>query len=194
MLTQVWVKHSQLLPKTTSKVYLTTVSEHGFADNTNFYFVNTVSPKILEIQDPTATAPDGRPYVDEDPTSNTAVTVDRTKTFNYNYECTYTKRFNEADVDYTANTIRIPNHNLQNHYCLLYYPNPGNRPLGGLRRMQVYYVERVDGDTIKLHESQLPKPRCYRFSDAYPASSYPHDGTLTFGDHNFGLAYNIRRE
>ena len=58
--------------KTTSKVYLTTVSEHGFADNTNFYFVNTVSPKILEIQDPTATAPDGRPYVDEDPTSNTA--------------------------------------------------------------------------------------------------------------------------
>ena len=42
--------------QSTSKVYLTTVSEHGFADNTNFYFVNTVSPKILEIQDPTATA------------------------------------------------------------------------------------------------------------------------------------------
>ena len=180
--------------KTTSKVYLTTVSEHGFADNTNFYFVNTVSPKILEIQDPTATAPDGRPYVDEDPTSNTAVTVDRTKTFNYNYECTYTKRFGEADVDYTANTIRIPNHNLQNHYCLLYYPNPGNRPLGGLRRMQVYYVERVDGDTIKLHESQRLNRGVISLSDAYPASSYPHDGTWTFGDHNFGLVYNIRRE
>ena len=49
---------------TNSKVYLTTVSEHGFADNTNFYFVNTVSPKILEVQDPSATAPDARPYID----------------------------------------------------------------------------------------------------------------------------------
>ncbi len=183
-----------IVTKSTSKVYLTTVSEHGFADNTNFYFVNTVSPKILEIQDPTATAPDGRPYTDEDPTSNTAVLVDRTKTFNYNYECTYTKRFGEDDVDYTNDTIRITNHQLQNHYCLLYYPNPGNRPLGGLRRMQVYYVERVDADTIKLHQSQRLNQGVINLSDAYPAASYPHDGTWTFGDHNFGLVYNIRRE
>ena len=180
--------------KTTSKVYLTTVSEHGFADNTNFYFVNTVSPKILEIQDPTATAPDGAPYVDNRATSNTAVTVDREKTFVFNYECTYTKRFGEDDVNYTDNTIRIPNHNLQNYYALLYYPNPGNRPLGGLRRMQVYYVERVDGDTIKLHQSQRLNQGAINLSDAYPASTNPHDGTWTFGDHNFGLVYNIRRE
>ena len=180
--------------KTTSKVYLTTVSEHGFADNTNFYFVNTVSPKILEIQDPTATAPDGAPYVDNRATSNTAVLVDREKTFVFNYECTYTKRFGEDDVNYTDNTIRIPNHNLQNYYALLYYPNPGNRPLGGLRRMQVYYVERVDGDTIKLHQSQRLNQGALNLSDAYPASTNPHDGTWTFGDHNLGLVYNIRRE
>ena len=179
--------------KTTSKVYLTTVSEHGFADNTNFYFVNTVSPKILEIQDPTATAPDGRPFVDEDSTLTVNRQVDRTQTFNFNYECTYTVRFNEADVDYSANTIKLNGHNLQNHYALLYYPNPGNRPLGGLRRMQVYYVEKVDDDNIKLHQSQRLN-NLINLSDAYPAASYPHDGTWTFGAHNFGLVYNIRRE
>ena len=49
---------------TQSKVLLTTASEHGFADNTNFYFVNTVSPKILDVVDPTAVAPDGNDFVD----------------------------------------------------------------------------------------------------------------------------------
>ena len=180
--------------KTTSKVYLTTVSEHGFADNTNFYFVNTVSPKILNIEDPTATASDGRPFIDVSANINQNATVERDKTFVFNYECTYTKRFNEADVDYNANTIRITGHGLRNHYALLYYPNPGNRPLGGLRRMQVYYVERVDDDTIKLHQSQRLNYGAINLSDAYPAASYPHDGTWTFGAHNFGLVYNIRRE
>ena len=180
--------------KTTSKVYLTTVSEHGFADNTNFYFVNTVSPKILNIEDPTATAEDGRPFADIDQNVNQVAQVERDKTFVYNYECTYTKRFNEADVDYSANTIRITSHGYYNHYALLYYPNPGNRPLGGLRRMQVYYVEVVDNDTIKLHQSQRLNYGAINLSDAYPAASYPHDGTWTFGAHNFGLVYNIRRE
>ena len=180
--------------KTTSKVYLTTVSEHGFADNTNFYFVNTVSPKILNIEDPTATAPDGRPFTDIDQNVVQNALVERDKTFPFNYECTYTKRFNEADVDYTADTIRITNHGYYNHYALLYYPNPGNRPLGGLRRMQVYYVEVVDNDTIKLHQSQRLNYGAINLSDNYPAGSYPHDGTWTFGAHNFGLVYNIRRE
>ena len=180
--------------KTTSKVYLTTVSEHGFADNTNFYFVNTVSPKILNIEDPTATAPDGRPFTDIDQNVVQNALVERDKTFVFNYECTYTKRFNEADVDYSENTIRITNHGYYNHYALLYYPNPGNRPLGGLRRMQVYYVEVVDNDTIKLHQSQRLNYGAINLSDAYPAASYPHDGTWTFGAHNFGLVYNIRRE
>ena len=55
---------------TNTKVLLTTRSEHGFADNTNFYFVNTVSPKILEVPDSTATAPDGRPFIDPDEQAN----------------------------------------------------------------------------------------------------------------------------
>ena len=129
--------------KTTSKVYLTTVSEHGFADNTNFYFVNTVSPKILEIQDPTAIAPDGRPFVDDEATLTVNRQVDRTQTFNFNYECTYTLRFGESDVDYGNNSIKLTNHQLENHYALLYYPNPGNRPLGGLQECKFTMLKRL---------------------------------------------------
>ena len=182
-----------IVTKTTSKVYLTTVSEHGFADNTNFYFVNTVSPKILEIADPTATAPDGRPFADEESTITVNRQVDRTQTFTFNYECTYTLRFGESDVDYGNNSIKLTNHQLENHYALLYYPNVGNRPLGGMQRMQVYYVEKVDDNNIKLHQSQRLNNQI-NLSDAYPSGSYPHDGTWTFGNHNFGLVYNIRRE
>ena len=60
--------------------------------------------------------------------------------------------------------------------------------------MQVYYVERVDADTIKLHQSQRLNYGAINLQDNYPAGSNPHDGTWTFGDHNFGLVYNIRRE
>ena len=181
---------------TTSKVYLTTVSEHGFQDNTNFYFVNTVSPKILEVADPTAIAPDGKTYVDIDATETVAPDIDEGKTVPYNWECTYVLRFSEEDVDYSANTINLPAHRLQNHYAMLYYPNPGNRPLGGLKRMQVYYVQRIDDDTIKLYESQrINSPSGgINLSDAYPAGSHPYDGTWTYGQHNLGLVYNIYRE
>ena len=59
--------------------------------------------------------------------------------------------------------------------------------------MQVYYIEKVDDNNIKLHQSQRLN-NLINLSDAYPSGSYPHDGTWTFGNHNFGLVYNIRRE
>ena len=180
--------------KTTSKVYLTTASEHGFEDNTNFYFVNTVSPKVLELQDPTATAPDGKPYVDTVDVENVAVEVDRTQTFPYNYESTWTKRFTESDVDMSSNIITIPNHGFHNRCAVLYYPNPGNRPIGGLRRMQVYYVSRIDDNQFYLQEAMRLNQGNINLYDNYPAASYPHDGTWTFGAHNLGLVYNIYRE
>ena len=179
---------------TTSKVYLTTQSEHGFEDNTNFYFVNTVSPKVLELQDPTATAPDGKPYVDTTAVETVGVDVDRTGTFPFNYECTWTKRFTESDVDLSSNIITIPNHGFHNRAAVLYYPNPGNRPLGGLRRMQVYYVSRINDNSFYLQEAMRLNQGNINLSDAYPSGSYPHDGTWTFGAHNLGLVYNIRRE
>ena len=75
---------------TQSKVLLTTASEHGFADNTNFYFVNTVSPKILDVVDPTAVAPDGNDFVDTLQSTSVNVQNDPTRTNPYNYETTFT--------------------------------------------------------------------------------------------------------
>lgn len=169
---------------TTSKVYLTTVSEHGFADNTNFYFVNTVSPKILEVQDPSATAPDGRPFVDVGETKLLDADADETRTIAYNYESTYTLRFAENAVNYANNTITIPNHNLQSGYSLLYYPNPGDKPINGLTRMQVFYVQRIDANTIKLSNDM----RNNLLIDLQTG------GTFTYGSHNLGLCYNTYRE
>jgi len=179
---------------TTSKVYLTTQAEHGFEDNTNFYFVNTVSPKILEVQDPTATAPDGKPYVDTTAIETINLEVDRTGTFPFNYECTWTKRFTESDVDLGSNIITINNHGFHNRAAVLYYPNPGNRPLGGLNRMQVYYVNRINDNSFYLQNAMRLNQGNINLSDSYPSASYPHDGTWTFGAHNLGLVYNIRRE
>ena len=45
--------------------FSTTEEAHGFADKTNFYFVNTVSPKIFDIPDPTVDATDAIPTVNE---------------------------------------------------------------------------------------------------------------------------------
>ena len=60
--------------------------------------------------------------------------------------------------------------------------------------MQVYYVSRIDDNTFYLQESMRLNQGNINLSDSYPAGSYPHDGTWTFGAHNLGLVYNIRRE
>ncbi len=169
---------------TQSKVLLTTAAEHGFADNTNFYFVNTVSPKILDVVDPTATAPDGNDYVDILQQSVQAPQADPLQTTPYNYETTYTLRFDESDIDYSNDTITINSHGLHNKAAMLYYPNPGNTPIGGTERMQVYYIEVIDDNTIKLNQSQ-------RLNYNVNLSA---GGTFTYGNHNLGLVYNIYRE
>lgn len=169
---------------TESKIFLTTTNEHGFADNTNFYFVNSIAPKVLELQNPAATAPDGRPYVDIVNNITVNNLVDPVATIPYNNESTYTLRFNESNVDYANNTITIPSHGLQNGYAVLYYPAPGDLPIGSLSRMCVYYTERINANTIKLHDSQ-------RVNILKDLSS---GGTFNFGSHTLGLCYNVYRE
>ena len=167
-----------------TKVVLRTVTEHGFADNTNFYFVNSISPKALDVTDPTATADDGRPFVDEADTRTIVSTTTQYEGINYDYESTYTLRFTEDDVNYSNDTITLPGHNFQNGYAVLYYPAPGDLPVGGLNRMLVYYTERIDEDTIRLHDSQ----RCNVLKNLQAG------GTFNNGPHQLGLVYNVYRE
>jgi hypothetical protein len=167
-----------------TKVLLTTRAEHGFADNTNFYFVNTVSPKILEIPLIETNAPDGRPIADDADQANIANDEDPTQRVPYNYESTYTKRFPESDVNYGTDTITMIGHGFHNKAAVLYYPNPGDLPIGGLSRMQVYYIERLSNDTFKLNHSQ-------RMNYTVNLST---GGSFDQGAHNLGLVYNIQSE
>ena len=170
----------------TSKVFLTTQSEHGFADNTNFYFVNTVSPKIFDVQDGSATAPDGQPYIAFEDTFTNTIAPDVTETNPYNLESTYTLRFDESAVDYGGDRITIPNHQLESGYSVLYYPNPGDTPINGLDRMSVYWVKKIDDNTIELYDSMTNSASYLR--------NLSTGGTFTYGKHNLGLVYNIYRE
>ena len=167
-----------------TKVLLTTKAEHGFADNTNFYFVNTVSPKLLEIPTIEINAPDGRPIADPDQTATINNSEDPTQRVPYNYESTYTKRFTETDIDYGSDTITMIAHGFHDKAAVLYYPNPGDLPLSGLSRMQVYYIERLTNDTFKLNHSQ-------RLNYTVNLST---GGSFDQGAHNLGLVYNIQNE
>ena len=171
---------------TNTKVLLTTRSEHGFADNTNFYFVNTVSPKILEVPDSTATAADGRPIIDPDEQANIVTAEDPTRRVPYNYESTYTKRFDETDINYGSDSITMTGHGFHNRAAVLYYPNPGDVAVGGLSRMQVYYIERIDDNSFYLNHSQRTQSN-YRLN-------LTAGGTFAHGSHNLGLVYNIQSE
>ena len=169
---------------TESKIYLTTANEHGFADNTNFYFVNSIAPKILDVIDPTATATDGRPFVDTAQVATVIASPEPKETIPYNNESTYTVRFDEAAVDLATNRITITSHGFNNGYAVLYYPAPGDTPIGSLNRMLVYYVEKIDDNTIRLHDSQ----RINTLKDLTTG------GTFNFGKHTLGLVYNCYRE
>ena len=50
-----------------SNITVTTAETHGFSEDTSTYIRNTVGPRTLMISDSTATAPDGRPFVDSVP-------------------------------------------------------------------------------------------------------------------------------
>ena len=172
----------------TSKVFLTTNEAHGFADQTNFYFVNTVSPKIFDIPDPTVDATDGIPTVNEvDSTFTNNIVPDTTKTDPYNVESTYTLRFEESDIDYGNDRITIPNHRLQSHYAVLYYPNPGDHSYQWIEQNVCLLYKKIDDDTIELHDALNSLGGSYK-------RNLSAGGTFTNGKHNLGLVYNIYRE
>ena len=78
----------------------------------------------------------------------------------------------------------MTSHGFHNRAAVLYYPNPGDLPLGGLSRMQVYYIERINDNEFYLNHSQRNNYRVNLSSG----------GTFDHGSHNLGLVYNIYEE
>ena len=147
-------------PATTTKVVLSTTYENGFSDGTALYFVNTISPKILSINNTTAQAADGRAVIDYENTFSGTLNPDMSQYQPYDYKPTATWEFDDSNIDYTNKTITLTGTNanyMRSRYALLYYPPAGDECIENLQRNGVYYTRvestsSADGGTavIKL--------------------------------------------
>ena len=141
-----------------STITVETPVEHGFVSQSNFYLVNSVSPKTIQLSNTSATAPDGEPYVDPANTVESVLHVDVSNTETKEMKSTYSFKFNASNVDVSSNKILWPNSNLRVNDCILYCPPQGDAPIGGLQRFQQYYISSVDdsGFTLTLSYNGAP--------------------------------------
>ena len=165
-----------------SKVTISTGGYHGFVENNQFYLVNTVASKGLKFSK-TGLAPDNRGYID--PAENIQTTlnnIDLSLTNTTQIRGHYSHYFSAADIDVGSNTINWPGHNLYTNYCLLYNPPAGGAQIGGLNRFDIYYVIRVDQDTIRLSTSRSGS-----------AITFTSAGDDSYARHSLHLVYEVYR-
>lgn len=163
-----------------STVTVTTPNEHGFVSQSNFYIVNSVSPKVLQLENTSATAPDGFPYVDPDNTVTSVLRADGSNTETKQMKSTYSFKFKASAVDVSGNKILWANSNLRVNDCILYAPAQADAPIGGLERFQQYYISSVDASGITL-------------STTYNGSTinFTSAGTYTNGKGSVHLCYEV---
>ena len=145
-----------------SNITVTTAETHGFSEDTKLYIRNTVGPRTLSISDSTATAPDGRPFVDSVPSfsynNNVLSSTDTGRgsyktnpVVTFDWESTYTHYLTTNEVDTTNDRITWPSHGFRDGYAVLFQsPYTGDTD-GGLSDGAVYYVNVIDTNTIQLH-------------------------------------------
>ena len=144
-----------------STITVTTDETHGLQINTKVYLRNTVGPKTLEIEDPTSTAPDGRPFVDSTASLIFTNTVDATLSIGgggalefpvvtWDWEGSYTKYLASTDINITTDEITWAGHGFEENAALIFQAQIRGQSNAGLLDGTVYYVSVVDQDTIKL--------------------------------------------
>ena len=145
-----------------STITVTTSETHGLNVGTKVYLRNTIGPKILEITDPTGTAPDGRPYVDSTAELTVANTVDATTPIGgggylefpvvtWDWEPTYTKYLSAVDIDTTLDQITWAAHGLNANAAVVFQTQVRGQTNAGLVDGTVYYANPIDADTIELY-------------------------------------------
>ena len=174
-----------------STLTVTTTETHGFAANTKVYLRNTVGPRTLTISDSTATAPDGRPYVDTTPTFTTTTNVGmstdtgrvsfrKPPVVTYDWESTYTTYLDPSDINTSNNRITWTGHSLRDKYTVVFQcPYYGGSD-AGLTDGTVYYVKLIDANTIELHTTDA-------LSSAVSLSTLNN----TYGLCRLGLVYKV---
>ena len=163
-----------------STVSIETPDIHGFVEKSNFYMVNTVASKTLRISD-SGKAADDVSFVDPRNTIDADLSLDLSKTHTTEIRSRWSNYFGASDINVSNDTITWPNHRLRTNYTLLYCPPAGGAPIGGLARLDFYYVIYVDDNTIKLAST-------YNGT----AISFSSTGGSSVGLHSLHLVYEIR--
>ena len=144
-----------------SNLLVSTPEVHGLNPRTKIYIRNTIGPKLLTITNVTATAPDGRPYVDISPALTASQTIDSTlittrggflefPVVTWDWASTYTKYLAPSDVDTVGNTIAWSGHAMLDNYCVVFQTQVRGQTTGGLTDGTVYYVKVVNANTFQL--------------------------------------------
>ena len=159
-----------------STVQVSTKYDHGLNQGSKMYIRNTYSPNRVSFSDaPSSNALDGRPYVDTassttinftlNPLATTGQAGDLTYPIRSKYyEGLWCKYFSASDVNTGNNRITWTNHYLQTGFCLLFsMPKDGfslndagsyqYHSDGGLEDGTVYYVNKIDDNTIELYDN-----------------------------------------
>lgn len=161
---------------------------HGIEPGTSVYLINSIASRLAELSETaTATAPDGRPYVDFEDTVQSTTTS--TPSLNETKEKSgiYYYKFNASNVDIDANQILWPNNNLAAGDALLYTPPAGDTPVGGLQRLQIYYVKSATSTGITLCETTNGN------YSGNPIIDLTSTGTYNYGRAELLMVYEVKR-
>ena len=164
----------------TSDITVNTVDVHGFVENSSFYLVNTVASKSINLKD-SGEAPDERGFIDPVETLERALDLDLTKTHTTQIRGRWSNYFNNDAIDTSTNRITWTGHQLRTNYTLLYNPPAGGAQIGGLSRMDIYYVRFVDANTFELSAT---------YNGA--AINFTSAGDDSYAQHSLHLVYEIR--
>ena len=165
-----------------STITVTTSDPHGFVTGNQFYLLNSVGGKSVKFEYITTdTAPDGRPYVDEEETLQFSVSPDYTQTETKQMRSWWSTKFDSTQVNTSNNSIQWTNHQLRDNDVVFYMPPVSDEAIGGLGQFEAYYIKKVDDNNIQLTSS---------YNGA--AISFSSAGTSYFGRHSLHLAYEIK--
>jgi hypothetical protein len=144
-----------------STLTVSTPEVHGLNPRTKIYIRNTIGPKLLTVTSSSATAPDGRPYVDISAALTQSQTIDATlittrgsylefPVVTWDWQSTWNTYLATSDIDTVANTVAWTAHGLLDNYCLVFQTQVRGQTTAGLTDGTVYYVKVVNANVIQL--------------------------------------------
>ena len=167
-----------------SKLTVNTSQVHGFNDGTEIYLLNTLGTREAAITDTTSSnAPDGDYYVEYRDSTSTNKLSDLNTQLNETkgVRGTYYLKFvpSATTMNLSNNTITWTSHGLLTDDAVAYIAPIGEDEIVGLNRFDIYGVEKVDNNTIKLKDTG---------GSTVNLTGY---GTSVTGRHQLCIAYEL---